>query len=78
MATGVDPVQLTEYSVVLSVIVLPLTYYPILRAAGDRELLGEHASGPVIRAVGWAYFVLICVLAVAAPILLLATNGGGG
>ncbi|MBO9531807.1 MAG: divalent metal cation transporter [Solirubrobacteraceae bacterium] len=78
VATGVDPVQLTEYSVVLSVLVLPLTYYPILRASNDSELMGEHVSGAVLQGVGWLYFVLICVLAFAAPVLLLATNGGGG
>jgi hypothetical protein len=34
-------------------------------------------NGPVSRILGWAYFCLICVLAVAAPILFTITNGGG-
>jgi Mn2+/Fe2+ NRAMP family transporter len=78
VATGIDPVELTEYAVVLSVIALPLTYWPILRAAGDRELMGDKANGLLTRTLGWAYFGLICVLTVAAPVLLIATNGGGG
>ena len=78
VATGIDPIQLTEYSVVLSVLVLPLTYLPILLAAGDQSVMGEHTNGRLARTLGWLYFVLICGLAVAAPILLAVTNGGGG
>jgi Mn2+/Fe2+ NRAMP family transporter len=78
VATGIDPIELTEYAVVLSVIALPLTYLPILLVAGDREIMGEHTNGWLARTLGWSYFALICVLTVAAPILLIATNGGGG
>ena len=78
IASGIDPVQLTEYAVVLSVVAMPLTYLPVVLAAGDRDLMGEHANGPVMRGLGWLYFGLVCVLAVAAPILLVVTNGGGG
>jgi manganese transport protein len=74
--TGVDPIELTEYAVIFSVPVLPLTYLPVLLAAGDREVMGHHANGPLARTLGWGYFALICVLAVAAPILFMATNGG--
>jgi hypothetical protein len=34
-------------------------------------------NGPIARVLGWLYFVILCVLAVAAPILFIATNGGG-
>jgi hypothetical protein len=34
-------------------------------------------NGPVSTVLGWGYFTLICVLAVAAPILFVVTNGGG-
>ena len=78
IATGIDPVALTEYAVVLSVIALPLTYWPILKAAGDRELMGDKANGRLAHVVGWLYFGLICILTVAAPVLLVVTNGGGG
>ena len=74
--TGVDPVQLTEYAVIFSMPVLPLTYLPVLLAGNDRNLMGDQANGPIARGLGWAYFVLICGLAVAAPILFIATNGG--
>jgi manganese transport protein len=74
--TGVDPIELTEYAVIFSIPVLPLTYLPVLLVAGDREVMGRHANGPVSRVLGWGYFGLICLLAVAAPILFVATNGG--
>ena len=78
IATGIDPIELTEYAVVLSVVALPLTYLPIMLVANDPGVMGKHVNGLLARTLGWAYFGLICVMTVAAPILLLATNGGGG
>jgi manganese transport protein len=78
VSTGVDPIELTEYAVVLSVIALPLTFLPVLLAARDPSLMGKHTNGAIANTLGWAYFALICVLTVVAPILLFATNGGGG
>jgi manganese transport protein len=74
--TGVDPVSLTEYAVIFSLPVLPLTYLPILLVGNDRRVMGRYTNGPISRTLGWAYFGLICVLAVAAPILFVITNGG--
>jgi manganese transport protein len=76
-ATGVDPIELTEYAVIFSIPVLPLTYLPILMVGNDRSVMGDNANGPLARTLGWLYFVILCVLAVAAPILFIATNGGG-
>jgi manganese transport protein len=78
VSTGIDPIELTEYAVMSSVIALPLTFLPILLVGGDRDVMGEHANGPIAKTLGWAYFGLICIITVTAPILLLATNGGGG
>jgi Mn2+/Fe2+ NRAMP family transporter len=76
--TGINPVDITEYSVIFAVVALPLTYLPILMIAGDRSFMGRHVNGRVSAFLGWAYFALIVVLAIAAVPLLLATNGGGG
>lgn len=76
--TGINPVDITEYSVIFSVVALPLTYFPILLIAGDREFMGDHANGRLAKTVGWAYFVLLMVVAIAAIPLLIATNAGGG
>jgi manganese transport protein len=76
--SGINPVEITEYAVVFSVVALPLTYLPILTIAGDRSFMGEHANGRIAATLGWAYFAVIVVLAFAAIPLLLATNAGGG
>jgi manganese transport protein len=75
---GIDPLDLTEYSVVLSVVALPLTYFPVLLIARDRTFMGEPANGPIARVLGWLYFAVLVVVALAAIPLLLATNAGGG
>src|SRR4029453_5708486 len=75
--TGVAPVELTEYAVIFSIPVLPLTYLPILLVGNDRTIMGDQVNGLVTRVLGWFYFGLLCVLAVAAPVLFIATNGGG-
>jgi manganese transport protein len=62
--------------VIFSIPVLPLTYLPILLVGNDRAVMGDQVNGPLARALGWLYFGLICVLAVAAPVLFAATNGG--
>jgi Mn2+/Fe2+ NRAMP family transporter len=74
--TGVDPVEVVEYSIVFSVIVLPLTYLPLLMVAGDKDLMGPFANGRLAKALGWFYLILICVAALAAMPLLVITHGG--
>jgi manganese transport protein len=75
--TGIDPISLTEYAVIFSIPVLPLTYLPILLVGNDRRVMGRYVNGPISRTLGWGYFGLICILAVAAPVLFVITNGGG-
>ena len=76
--TGYDPVKLTEYSVIFSVVALPLTYLPILLIANDRTYMGTHANGKLANVLGCLYFVVILAIAVAAIPLLMLTNGGQG
>src|SRR4030095_9023868 len=65
--TGADPVQIVEYSIVFSVIVLPFTYFPVLMVARDKRIMGEHANGRFSSALGWVYLVVIAVAATGAP-----------
>jgi manganese transport protein len=76
--TGVDPVQLTEYAVIFSVVALPLTYLPILLVANDRAYMGEHVNGRLANVLGIGYFVVILVVSVTAIPLLVLTNVGQG
>jgi len=74
--TGVDPVKVTEYSIVLSAAALPLTYFPILVVANDRDYMGEHRNGPVLNFVATIYLFIIVVIAVATIPLMVITKGG--
>ncbi len=76
--TGIDPVKLTEYSVVFSVVALPLTYLPILLVANDHTYMGPNVNGKFANTLGVLYFIIILVIAVAAIPLMILTNGGQG
>ena len=74
--TGVDPVMLTEYAVIFSVVALPLTYVPILLVANDPEYMGANKNGPLANTLGVVYLVVIMVIAIAAIPLMIITNVG--
>ena len=74
--TGVEPLTLAEYAVVASILVLPLSYLPLLLLAGDRKYMRKHANGPIAKTLGWVYYALIVVAAVAALPLYFLTSGG--
>jgi Mn2+/Fe2+ NRAMP family transporter len=78
ISTGVDPVMITEYAVIGSVVALPLTYLPVLLIARDKTYMGQYANGPVSSFFGWVYMAVILVVAVAAIPLMLVTNTGAG
>ena len=74
--TGVDPVMLTEYAVIFSVVALPLTYLPILLVANDKAYMGTHANGRLANVLGVAYFVIILGVSLSAIPLMIVTNVG--
>ncbi|GHF50386.1 Mn2+/Fe2+ NRAMP family transporter [Amycolatopsis bartoniae] len=76
LLTTVDPVQITELSLVFSAVVLPLTYLPILVVANDRDYLGDKVNGRVTNVLGMIFLVVILVAAVAALPLMILTGMG--
>jgi len=76
--TGIDPVSVVEVSIVFSVVVLPLSFFPVLAVARDKGIMGKHANGPVANALGWFYLVAITAAALAAIPLFVLTHGGKG
>ncbi|MFT4212948.1 MAG: divalent metal cation transporter [Microbacterium sp.] len=76
LATGVDPVQVTELSVVFSAVALPLTYLPILVVANDPDYMGDAVNGRVRNALGVVFLVVILVAALAAIPLLIVSGMG--
>ncbi|HEY3545568.1 MAG TPA: divalent metal cation transporter [Propionicimonas sp.] len=76
LATGADPVAVTEVSVVFSAVALPLTYLPILIVSNDPDYMGEHVNGRATNLVAQFYLVLILLASVAAIPLLIITGVG--
>jgi Mn2+/Fe2+ NRAMP family transporter len=74
--TGVDPVKVTEYSIVLSAAALPLTYFPILVIANDPSYMGTKTNGRAMNAIATVYLVILVVIAVATIPLMIITKAG--
>jgi manganese transport protein len=76
--TGIDPVQVTEFAVIFSVVALPLSYLPVLLVANDRTYMEDEVNGPFANVLGWFYLVVIVIAALAAIPLMIMTNMGKG
>jgi manganese transport protein len=74
--TGVDPVLVTELSVVFSAIALPLTYIPILIIANDPQYMGRMVNGRVTGVVAVCYLGVILAASLAAIPLMIITGAG--
>jgi Mn2+/Fe2+ NRAMP family transporter len=75
-ATGVRPLQLINISVIFGMVVMPLTYYPILRVAADKNIMGRHVNSRMDTIVAAVFLVLITVAAAAAIPLMIMTHSG--
>lgn len=76
LLTTVDPVLVTEFSVIFSAVALPLTYFPILVVANDRDYMGEHVNGRLANTLGVIFLVLVVAAALAAIPLMIVTRMG--
>jgi Mn2+/Fe2+ NRAMP family transporter len=74
--TGMQPLTLVNISIVFGMVVMPLTYYPILRTAADPNVMGKHVNSALITALGVIFLGLITAAAVAAVPLMILTHGG--
>ncbi|HET9672230.1 MAG TPA: divalent metal cation transporter [Actinomycetota bacterium] len=74
--TTLDPVEVTEYSIVLSAAALPLTYFPILIVANDPTYVAEATNSKVLNAVAFVYLVILVVVALATIPLMIVSKGG--
>jgi manganese transport protein len=74
--TTVDPVKVTEYSIVLAAAALPLTYFPILVIANDPQFMGDKTNSRFLNAVASVYLVLVLLVAAATIPLMVVTKGG--
>jgi Mn2+/Fe2+ NRAMP family transporter len=76
LMTTVDPIMVTELSVVFSAVALPLTYFPILVVANDPDYLGDRVNGRLANTLGTLYLGVITLVAVVAVPLLIWTRMG--
>jgi manganese transport protein len=74
--SGVRPLTLVNTSVIFGLVIMPLTYYPILRAAADKQIMGKHANTRFNSMVGVVFLLLITAAAFAAIPLLILTGSG--
>lgn len=74
--SGIPPLQLINVSVIFGMVVLPATYYPILRVAADPAIMGKHVNNKWNSLAGGLFLVLILVAAIAAIPLMVLTNSG--
>lgn len=76
--TGVEVMNLVGYAVVFSIVVLPLSYLPLMLLANDRSYMREYANKWLAKSLGWIFFVIVTVAAIAAIPLYVLTSGGQG
>jgi len=74
--TGVRPLRLVDLSIVFGMVIMPLTYYPILRVAADKTIMGKHVNSRFDTVVGIIFLVLITAAAIAAIPLMVLTHSG--
>jgi Mn2+/Fe2+ NRAMP family transporter len=76
LLSTVDPILVTEASVVFSAVALPLTYLPILIVANDPQYMGEHRNRWLANGLGSIVLVIVLVASVAAIPLMIWTKMG--
>ena len=76
--TGIDPVAVVEYSIIAAVVILPLTYLPLMLVSRDKTYMASHVNGWLATFLGWFYWILITFAALSAIPLLIITHGGEG
>jgi manganese transport protein len=74
--TTVDPVKVTEYSIVLAAAALPLTYFPILVVANDASYMGDKTNSRALNAIAFVYLLLLVAVSLATIPLMIVTKAG--
>ncbi|HEY1961398.1 MAG TPA: divalent metal cation transporter [Rhizomicrobium sp.] len=74
--TGIPPLELVEWSIVFSIVVLPLTYLPLILIGNDRKYMGEHVNGWLSNSIAWFFYAVLIFAALAALPLYFITQGG--
>ncbi|HZQ20032.1 MAG TPA: divalent metal cation transporter [Terriglobales bacterium] len=70
------PLTLVNISVIFGMVVMPFTYYPILKVASDKNIMKKHANSKADDITGLVFLVLITIAAAAAIPLMVLTHSG--
>lgn len=65
LAWGVEPTRALVISQVVLSFGIPLALVPLIRATGDRSVMGEDANGVLVSTLGWTVTAVIATLNVA-------------
>ena len=76
--TGVEVMSLVGYAVVFSIVILPLSYLPLMLLANDKDYMRGYANKWLAKILGWLFFVIVTIAAIAAIPLYVLTAGGQG
>jgi Mn2+/Fe2+ NRAMP family transporter len=73
---GVPALQLVNVSIIFGMAIMPFTYYPILRVAADKNIMGRHVNKRSDTIVGVIFLILIVIAAAASFPLMILTHAG--
>jgi manganese transport protein len=77
VVSGIRPLQLVNFSIIIfGMAIMPLTYYPILRVASDKKLMGKHVNTTFDTVIGVFLLVVIVIAAAASFPLMILTHSG--
>jgi Mn2+/Fe2+ NRAMP family transporter len=74
--TTIDPVVLTIVSVVLGAMAVPLTYFPVLVVANDKDYMGAHVNKWFSNSLGVFFLAIMVVVSIVTLPLLFWTRAG--
>lgn len=74
--TTIDPITLTLMAVVLGAAAVPLTYFPVLVVANDREYMGRYVNKMLSNTLGTVFLLIMIVTSLVTVPLLFITKGG--
>jgi Mn2+/Fe2+ NRAMP family transporter len=76
--SGLDPSKVTQGAMVFNAVALPFTLFPLLLVARDPVFTQPPlTNGRISNALGWFFFVVLCVVSLAGSPLFIMTGGGG-
>ena len=63
---SIDPIKMLIYAAVLNGIVAPILLVPIIQISGDKKIMGQWASKPWMKIIGWVTILFMGAVGLAA------------